>query len=225
MLHEVIGNLVTDKSINVFCHQTNCQGRMGAGIAKAIAEAYPVVAQKDRMYCATPSRKLLGTNLYVPVTGTRTCVNMYAQFNYGKNKCYTEYDKLQQCLDRLARKLNVSDASLKVGFPAGMSCGNAGGDWNIVKEMLLSFADDIKQDVYIVSLNQGQLNVVSVTANFVGKSSNIANQWHSITIHVLPKSYLVRCGKAEKYYFSRESLWADWFCYEKIELPNLVLRS
>ena len=220
MLKEKVADLVTDEAINIFCHQTNCWGKMGAGIAKSIAIRYPEVSLKDQEYCVKHSRDLLGINLYVRVSDTRTCVNMYAQFNFGRDKKFTEYDKLQQCLDKLAAKLNISDKSLVVGFPAGMSCGNAGGDWKVVKRMLSDFSDKVPQDVYIVTRPSNDSNLIYLTAAFTGKSDTIRNQWHQITIQVMPKNYLVKCGNTAKYYYSAEDIWAEWSCPDKIELPK-----
>ena len=42
MLIYVKGNLL-DKQWDIFCHQVNCKGVMGSGIAKQIAEKYPEV--------------------------------------------------------------------------------------------------------------------------------------------------------------------------------------
>ena len=221
MLYEVTGDLILDNKINIFCHQTNCRGVMGAGIAKSIANAYPIVREKDKEYCKKANRSILGTNLYIRVSPTRTCVNMYAQYNFGKDKRYTEYDKFQTCLDKLAQKLSISDEKLTVGFPAGIGCGNAGGDWAVIKLKLVEFAKKVKQNVYIVALDTDNKNTYSITASFIGSSSNIVKKWHNITIQILPKSYLVKCGNASKYYSSKESLWSEWICYDNIELPDL----
>ena len=223
MLHEIVGDLVNDESINIFCHQTNCRGMMGAGIAKKIAEKYPVVQEKDTEYCKGADRTLLGTNLYIPVSKTRTCVNMYAQYNFGKTKIYTEYPKFQKCLNKLAAKLNISSEKLVVGFPARIGCGNAGGDWNIIYEKLAEFAEKVKQDVYIVAPKPTNERLISLSASFIGNSPNISNQWHDITVLALAKSYLVTVGNVQRYYSSKEAFWKEWLSYEQVELPNFTL--
>jgi len=226
MLYEVAGNLLTNEKINIFCHQTNCKGKMGAGIAKAIAEKYPIVSHENYKYCSSMgySRNILGTNLYVKVSPQRTCVNMYAQYNYGRSGIYTEYDKFQSCLDRLAEKLNKSSPSFNVGFPAGIGCGSAGGDWNFVKPMIEYFSTEIKQNVYLVSYSDESRHLFDVTAMFIGNSMSISNEWHRINIQVLPKNYLVKCGNTQKFYSSKSSLLNDWHCIEEIELPDLPMR-
>ena len=41
-IYHVKGSLL-DADVDYYCHQVNCQGRMGSGIAKAIKEKWPVV--------------------------------------------------------------------------------------------------------------------------------------------------------------------------------------
>jgi len=226
MLYEITGNLITDKRINVMCHQTNCRGRMGAGLAKQIAETYPVVKERDIAYCLENNyakSKLLGTNLYVKVSPAKICVNMYAQYNFGKGKRYTEYDKLSACLRKLGNKLSISDKSLIVGFPAGLGCGNAGGDWNIVKPMIEEFAEMVPQDVYIVKFTSASPNCSYFTARYTGNSVAFTKEWQSVTVFALPKTYLLKCGNNQKYYYSEESIWKEWECLESIHLPKLAL--
>ena len=37
------GDLIEDAKVDIVCHQTNCQGVMGAGIAKQIRDTWPRV--------------------------------------------------------------------------------------------------------------------------------------------------------------------------------------
>ena len=154
MIIETTGDLVKDKIYDIFCHQTNCKGVMGAGIALQIKYAYPEVAEADNKYYRRwaygSGEPILGTNLYVRTNDGRTCVNMYAQLDYGRRGQKTNYTAFQECLNRLLKKLNASDPSLKIAFPKGIGCGLAGGEWNVVYSMIQGFAENIRQDVYIV---------------------------------------------------------------------------
>ena len=150
MLYEVTGNLVSETKYTIFCHQTNCQGVMGAGIAKQIKDMYHEVQYQNMRYFQENKGNMLGTNLYVRTSDGRTCVNMYAQDKYGADKRYTDYDAFQKCLDRLRNKLLVSSSNLIVGFPYKIGCGLAGGDWNVIYPMLKKFSENVVQDVYIV---------------------------------------------------------------------------
>ena len=50
----VSGNLLEIEE-GIICHQVNCQGVMGAGVAKTIASRYPQVLSAYRELCDTPT--------------------------------------------------------------------------------------------------------------------------------------------------------------------------
>ena len=150
MLKEVVGNLILDEQYKIFCHQTNCKGVMGSGIAKQIANMFPAVQMRNKDYCKR--QNILGTFLAVRVSPTRICVNLYGQDGYGRQGCYTDYDALKQALDKLAVALEKVPQEWTIGFPYRMSCGLGGGAWGKVYLLITEFANKVKQDVYIVKL-------------------------------------------------------------------------
>ena len=155
MIHYVNGDLVEDGRYTVFCHQTNCFGTMGAGIAKQIARKYPEVKDMDRrLFRLLGADELFGTIRIVKCNDGRCCVNMYAQYGYGRgvNTAYTDYAKLQACLNSLEEFLSNLPDETPVAFPYKIGCGLAGGDWTIVSEMLEKFAERVHQPVYVVKL-------------------------------------------------------------------------
>ena len=148
MLYDITGDLV-ESNIEIICHQTNCRGVMGSGIAKQIKDKYPIVQERNFEYYKYGDN-ILGTNLYIKLPDNRYCVNMYAQDGYGRDsRQYTDYKAFQECLWRLEKKLAHS-ALLRVGFPYKIGCGLGGGDWQIVRKMIENFAGRVTQDVYIV---------------------------------------------------------------------------
>ena len=151
MVYDVDGNLVKDEQYNIFCHQTNCKGVMGSGIAKQIRLKYPAVDSRNSDFCKTNP---LGKILVVRVGPERFCVNLYGQDDYGRqrDKVYTNYEALQKALDTLADRLNNSSIpdSWKIGFPNRMSCGLGNANWTKIRTMIEGFADKVRQDVYIV---------------------------------------------------------------------------
>lgn len=154
MIKEIKGDLVEMKEIDIFCHQTNCFKTMGAGIAKRICQKYPEVRYKDYDYQTKyGSKNIFGTINCVKCSDGRICVNMYAQYAYGRDKRYTDYDMFQKCLDRLAKGLRSIPNDSKIGFPKNIGCGLAGGDWNKVLSMIEDFATKVDQDVYIVEFS------------------------------------------------------------------------
>lgn len=46
------GDLLTTNA-NYICHQVNCQGRMGSGVARQIREKYPTVYQWYKVRCCS----------------------------------------------------------------------------------------------------------------------------------------------------------------------------
>lgn len=129
---------------NVICHQVNCQGVMGSGIAKTIRAKYPIVYLSYLQKHKNQGSKL-GSIDVVKVDGNigekRWVVNLYAQEYYlprGIN--HTNYDMFRKCIKALKQELSeyvkITKAQFKIGFPYGIGCGLAGGNWEIVKKIL-----------------------------------------------------------------------------------------
>ena len=156
MLYEVKGDIVKDTQYTIFCHQVNCKGVMGAGLAKQIRERYPSV-YKDYMRECNSGYLLLGSKICTSTADGRICVSMFAQDDYGHDKCYTDYKAFQIILDGLQDELQMFEANnpnpLKIAFPKGIGCGLAGGDWNIIKPMIEKFAENVPNDVYIIDFS------------------------------------------------------------------------
>ena len=159
------GNLL-DAPVDYICHQVNCQGRMGSGIAKQIKERWPIVydayisAYKDREdeilrncssfeYAPDVSETLLGYLQKVPVNEEQVVINMFAQQYYGYDgKRYTSYDAFWDCLNGI--KYSIPKGS-KIGFPWGIGCGLGGANWEVIITMIEEvLRDDF--DVYIYIL-------------------------------------------------------------------------
>ncbi len=148
------GDLVRENHIDIFAHQCNCFATMGAGIARQIAVEYPEVKKADMEYHQkTGAKQQFGTVLPVTCRDGRVCVNMYSQFHYGAGK-QTDYEALDKCLKELSC-LALQHPGKTIGFPYGIGCGLAGGDWSIVEKMLLDFAAKIPNDVYVVRFFAG----------------------------------------------------------------------
>lgn len=140
MIHYVKGNLL-DSNCDYICHQVNCRGRMGSGIAKQIRERFPEVykAYRDRyeyaLEIALNPDKMLGSMDIVQINDdTRHIVNMYSQRSYGYDgKCYTSYTAFKYILERLKEEI---PAECSIGFPKNIGCGLGGGDWKIVSGLI-----------------------------------------------------------------------------------------
>ena len=152
MLKHVVGDLVTG-DFPVFCHQVNCRGKMGSGVAGQIREKYPEVFQSyDKCVKTSMMGTLLGSNDYCETHDGRVCVNMFAQMNYGYDgKKYTSYDGFWECLNGLKYYLNnMKDKYKTVAFPYKIGCGLGGANWDIIEKMIDEFSNSVSQEVIIV---------------------------------------------------------------------------
>lgn len=165
MIHYKDGNLL-DADVDYICHQVNCQGRMGSGIAKQIRERWPIVYEnyiaefkeiegKIIQLCGQweseidVSDVLLGRLQQIKVNNTQTVINMFSQQYYGYDgKRYTSYDAFWDCLNGI--KYSIPKGS-KIGFPWGIGCGLGGANWEVIITMIEEvLCDDF--DVYIYIL-------------------------------------------------------------------------
>ena len=158
------GNLL-DADVEYICHQVNCQGRMGSGIAKSIRERWPVVydeyrAKFDEMeeklieVCGSwesqvdVSDVLLGDVQLVRVGDNKTVVNLFAQQYYGYDgKRYTSYDGFWTCLGKIRETVPVGST---IGFPDHIGCGLGGANWEVILTMIEEALNDY--NVYIYKL-------------------------------------------------------------------------
>jgi O-acetyl-ADP-ribose deacetylase (regulator of RNase III) len=164
-VHFEIGNLL-DAPVDYICHQVNCQGRMGSGIAKQIKERWPVVysayqAKFDEMedkvseMCGgmenapDVSDFLLGDAQFVRVGENKTVVNMFGQQYYGYDgKRYTSYDGFWSCLGKILESIPKGS---KIGFPDHIGCSLGGANWEVIRTMIeQALGNDF--DVYIYKL-------------------------------------------------------------------------
>ena len=150
MIYHEKGNIVTD-NYPIFCHQVNCKGVMGAGLAKQIREKYPEVFEEYEKKCIFGRN--LGTIQAVRLHDGRICVNIFAQKGFGVGRIYTDYTAFAECLKRLSGLLNSAGMNRfdTFAFPYGIGCGLAGGDWNIIYGMIEGFSETVKQKVIIVN--------------------------------------------------------------------------
>ena len=97
MVKIIDGNLF-DSTANIICHQCNCQGVMGSGVAAEVKRRYPKVFDAYRRdYCN--GELTLGHVCFATAKRDQVIANMCSQNNFGYNGgMYTNYDALQKCL-------------------------------------------------------------------------------------------------------------------------------
>ena len=151
MVYYVKGNLL-DSNCDYICHQVNCQGRMGSGIAKQIRERWPEVYEGYKHFCEyhaskgeSPLGKILVTHKQCPMC----VINMFSQDNYGYDgERYTSYDAFAHCLEIIREHTTHNDT---IGFPKNIGCGLGGGNWRVISALIEEIVGDCR-DVYIYEL-------------------------------------------------------------------------
>ena len=106
MIRVFDGDLL-DSGANFICHQVNCQGVMGSGVAKQIKEQFPNVYEQ---YKTVASSEMLGHIQPIQINEIQYVCNFFAQDNYGYNgKQYTNLEALRQCFKTLKESLKSSN--------------------------------------------------------------------------------------------------------------------
>ena len=129
---------------DIIVQVVNCQGVMGAGVARAIRNQYLGIYRGYNLMCKTEKNKkdLLGRvhkYFYDPQkTGTplKTVMSIFGQEFYGRDtgRVYVDYTALYAGLSEVAsfaRRMKRTTA-----IPYGMGAGLAGGEWGRVDKMV-----------------------------------------------------------------------------------------
>lgn len=166
MIHYVTGGDLLTSNCNFICHQVNCQGKMGSGVAKQIRDRWPEVYINYQFKCdqawaaeredpmSTISDFLLGdiqiVQLEKPnVIAGQSVINMFAQEFYGYSGArYTSYDAFWNCLHLIKNKIPNKST---IAFPYNIGCGLGGANWEVIVTMIDVVLKDY--DVYIYRLN------------------------------------------------------------------------
>ena len=124
MIKKITGDIL-DSTEDCICQQVNCQGVMGAGVAKAIAEKWPLVKALYLWKCRQQINlgELLGSIQAVNINEEQMIINIFGQLDYGRDKYkrYTDYSALTKAFDTIRTKY----AGYSLAFPYGFGCGCA----------------------------------------------------------------------------------------------------
>lgn len=136
------GNAVSaliDGEIDCLLHVCNNKGVMDSGIALEI---------KNRIPDAYTAYKYALCELGIVSQGKcntgGTVLNMVAQNGYGKGIRHLNYGALAYCLE----SVSYFPADKVIGVPYKMGADRAGGDWEIVLELVEYFLKDFNVVVY-----------------------------------------------------------------------------
>lgn len=142
-MKQIIGNIL-DVTEGIIVQQVNCQGVMGAGLAKQIRQKYPHVYGKYKDECGMIGFENLGSVSFSQVDEKLSIASIFGQLRCGRDKSvvYTDYNALRRGL----KIVSNSKRDAFVYIPHGIGCGLANGDWNVV----LSIIEETIPDAIIV---------------------------------------------------------------------------
>lgn len=157
-IKHVLGNLLLTstfiqeedlKKQITLCHQVNCKGVMGSGLALSIKQIYPEVYEQYRiavLECLTDS--LLGQcQICTTYDFNQFVANLFGQDEYGTDTRKTNYEALYNSLVTLKELVPTNSV---VAFPKNLGSQLAGGNWNIILTMITEVFKDTDISVYIV---------------------------------------------------------------------------
>lgn len=127
-----------ESDASVFCHQVNCLGVMGSGVAKSVREIFPDVYEQYREICIKNKFNILLGNTAIIQTGNKYIANMFAQERFGYDGIrYTSYDAFYNCLVRIKEFCEKNDIN-KIALPYKIGSDRGGADWNVIYSMIES---------------------------------------------------------------------------------------
>lgn len=145
---QIIEGNILDITEGIICHQVNCQGVFNAGLAKQIRKKYPKAYELYMRRHQKGGGWHLGDYQIVLVTNALSIVNLAGQDDYGNDgRCYTNYSYLESAIRKL-RDYIAGDE--KIYLPYKIGCGLAGGDWNIVSQII----NEVVPNAIIVKLSR-----------------------------------------------------------------------
>lgn len=139
MVHYKEGDLLKSEC-KVLCHQVNCKGVMGSGLALQVANKYPNVYSEYKQLCNSRDTELMGRVQFVECKDNHDIANLFAQYSYGYGKRYTDYEALENCISEVFNY--AYEKGYSVAFPKLMGCDRGGGDWKIVLSIILKYFEN-----------------------------------------------------------------------------------
>lgn len=141
MLKHTKGNLLDlaeAGEFDVIVQGCNCFNTMGGGIAREIAERYPMCAEIDQLTERGEYMKLGNWTEFD--TGKFIIINAYTQYNMSRGTDVFEYIAFELIL----QKLTHVHGSKRIGLPY-IGMGLAGGDKEIILDMIAEFAYNVSK--------------------------------------------------------------------------------
>ena len=138
----IVNKDLLESDAPVIIHQVNCCKGFGSGVAKAIKDKWPIVAEKHRLACNInegqnkPTSDMLGLIQPVSVGTGKVVINLFSQDKFGYDGAkYTSYDALDTCLKKV-KDYCIEHNFSKIAMPYNMSSVRGGADWGVVQALV-----------------------------------------------------------------------------------------
>lgn len=136
-MKEIRGNLL-NATENIIMHQVNCKGVMGAGVAYQIRRYLLSDYEYGRYIevCQSHTAKELLGNYMIHTTSKNDqgIIDLFGENIPTETEVDTDYNALEKALSA-AVHFTVAH-NLSIALPGYLGCGLAGGDWEIVYNMI-----------------------------------------------------------------------------------------
>lgn len=159
MIYETKGDAVQMLQMGLIdglMHCCNAQGVMGAGIAAQIKSTFPKAFEiyRDQYFKSKhDTSQLMGRVSYADGV-----YNIVAQMNTGGHQRQVHYGHLARgiirSIERSNHVMSTGDRRFKMGMPKYMASALAGGDWEIVHELVVGLFANSSCDLYIIEFNK-----------------------------------------------------------------------
>ncbi|KTF59863.1 MULTISPECIES: macro domain-containing protein [Bacillus amyloliquefaciens group] len=139
---------------DIICHQVNCKGVMGAGLAKQIRNKYPKCYVEYKEYVGKwgyDATVLLGGVYYYRDKSGKVIANLFGQNGFERENQQTDYTSLRRAFHNVKGNVTGIDdqyGGKSVAIPYGIGCGLAGGNWDVVQEIIDEVFVDYGVSVY-----------------------------------------------------------------------------
>ena len=141
------GNAVSaliDGEVDVLIHVCNNKSVMGSGIALEIKNRIPDAFVAYKQCPSALGTCTFGWNKPDEDSIKGMVANMVAQNGYGQGVRHLNYGALATCL----QKVSHLTKTLRIGLPYKMGAERAGGDWDVVLELVAFILKDFDITVY-----------------------------------------------------------------------------
>lgn len=123
-----------DVKKGIICHQVNCSGAMGRGVAAQFRDNFPKHFEFYKYICKKikPIDLMGKVLLYEEQSQILYSCSMFAQIDWRGEGCKTNYFAFRDC----CKEIKQFNLPLPIYMPLYIGCGLAGGDWNTVYKIL-----------------------------------------------------------------------------------------